>query len=92
MNLAGIMVWAIDNDDFLGDCASQHTDILDTRSGVDFPLMRTINQVLSEKKDMDNEIDPDSNKENGNSAAINLSIYNFFNVIVVISIYYFFKK
>ncbi|XP_050592716.1 probable chitinase 2 [Bombus affinis] len=47
LNLAGVMVWSIDTDDFSGKCASLH-DSLDPTSDR-YPLLRSINVVLSEK-------------------------------------------
>lgn len=47
LNLAGVMVWSIDTDDFSGKCASLQ-DSLDPTSGR-YPLLRSINVVLSEK-------------------------------------------
>jgi chitinase len=41
-DLAGIMVWSVDTDDFYGDCA----DVGDNGSFENFPLMRAINAAI----------------------------------------------
>ncbi|XP_015515301.2 probable chitinase 2 [Neodiprion lecontei] len=47
MKLAGVMVWSIDTDDFLGTCANINAEKLDPLLGLDYPLMRSINFALS---------------------------------------------
>lgn len=49
--LAGVMVWSIDTDDFLADCAEVHEGLSDPLMGIDYPLMRSINIALARAAD-----------------------------------------
>ena len=42
MKLAGVSVWSLDQDDFLGNCAPDGSD----ESEYHYPIMKTINQML----------------------------------------------
>lgn len=61
-NLAGVMVWSIDTDDFTGECANLHSDILDPLTGLDYPLVRAINIAFtktSSSDDVENRLQSD---------------------------------
>jgi GH18 family chitinase len=58
-NLAGVMVWSIDTDDFQGRCASLHGD-MNPLDGRDYPLMRSINAVLTNNTIPEKKKDPNS--------------------------------
>ena len=51
---AGVMVWSIDTDDFRGDCGVLHQEYLDPLKGLNFPIMRIINQAIEDEEDGNN--------------------------------------
>ncbi|XP_076268932.1 chitinase 2 [Rhynchophorus ferrugineus] len=80
-NLAGIMVWSIDTDDFQGDCADGEEDM-------NYPLMRVINKSIQVALDdiknriIDEKID---HKTNTGSVTFSSTI-TLFSVLVTILI------
>lgn len=87
LNLAGVMTWSIDTDDFNGKCASLK-DSLD-KTETTYPLLRSINVVLSQSTwfylnnndgnsnvDNNNSNNDDNNKGNNSSSIARFS-YNF---------------
>ncbi|XP_076292557.1 putative chitinase 2 [Lasioglossum baleicum] len=62
MKLGGVMIWSIDTDDFRGNC-KQLREYLDPKDPT-FPLMRTINMVLSNST---NQGKPNINDTNNSS-------------------------
>lgn len=54
-NLAGIMVWSVDTDDFQGDCA-----MTEDNAPLTFPLMRAINKsIVQALEEIQNSISND---------------------------------
>ena len=43
INLAGIMIWSVDTDDFHGDCISKNGNV-----STNYPLMKAITRTISE--------------------------------------------
>lgn len=95
LNLAGVMTWSIDTDDFNGKCASLK-DSLD-RTETTYPLLRSINVVLSQSgnnnDDGNNNVDnnngnnDDDNKSNNSSSIARFS-YSFILITLASFIYY----
>ncbi|XP_045471267.1 probable chitinase 2 [Harmonia axyridis] len=92
--LAGVMVWSIDTDDFLGDCAN--TEQTDTYSN--FLLMRSINKSVQETQseiqeeekeknttevpdDRENEIDSDKHVKDGSNVVNDNFAYVIFCIL-----------
>ncbi|XP_017798525.1 PREDICTED: probable chitinase 2 [Habropoda laboriosa] len=65
LNLSGVMGWSIDTDDFNGKCASL-TNSLDVKDNT-FPLMKSINVVLTSSSSTDDNDDNNNNDNNNNN-------------------------
>ncbi|XP_012216718.2 probable chitinase 2 [Linepithema humile] len=76
-NLAGVMIWSIDTDDFRGNCASLHGDMMFKER--DYPLMRAINAALANNT-------TDKKKNNNNSSSVTMLSYMVF-VLSIAMIY-----
>ncbi|KAL1501790.1 hypothetical protein ABEB36_007051 [Hypothenemus hampei] len=75
-NLAGIMVWSVDTDDFQGDCT------VDEENPQNFPLMRAINKSIEMSlEDLNNSILREKLKQRKNSS---FRLLGSFNVIIVV--------
>lgn len=48
MNLAGVMIWRNENDDYKGNCSALNAKI-DPSLGTDYPLFKAINMALAKK-------------------------------------------
>ena len=89
LNLAGVMTWSIDTDDFNGKCASLK-DSLD-RTEITYPLLRSINVVLSQSgnnndngnNSVDNNNDNNDDDNKGNNAS---SIARFSSGFILITL------
>ncbi|XP_034946188.1 probable chitinase 2 isoform X2 [Chelonus insularis] len=80
IKLAGVMVWSIDTDDFLGECASIHDNISGISQNMDYPLMRTINFALTEtpKDNLSHSIEEDiTTKNSASSYLLNTALILF---------------
>lgn len=87
LNLSGVMIWSIDTDDFSGKCASLNNS-LDLREKK-YPLLRSINMVLSQidyhDLNDDNDTDNDKNNKNNNNTS---SIMKFSNNLILIILFF----
>ncbi|XP_043513042.1 probable chitinase 2 [Frieseomelitta varia] len=96
LNLAGVMTWSIDTDDFNGKCASLK-DSLD-RTEITYPLLRSINMVLSQSGnnndngnnnvDNNNNGNTDDDNKGNNASSVGRVSYSFILITLASFIYY----
>lgn len=87
MHLAGVMVWSVDTDDFLGNCAEVHDGFLDPLMGSDYPIMRSINLALARTPSNDEDNHLPANDVVAESAAGITGLCSFLVISIVFTIF-----
>ncbi|XP_003484989.1 probable chitinase 2 isoform X1 [Bombus impatiens] len=89
LELAGVMIWSIDTDDFHGKCANLFKDSLNL-TDMTYPLLRWINIVVSENSQVISDKDSvNMGKEyNDNSSSITKFSHNSILIILISLAYY----